>query len=289
MMKFGSLEEDGLILSTESLFSEKADRIKAFISSHQRALIAFSGGCDSALIAKLCRDLLGYDRTLAVTSKSEALPRHEIKEVNRFVATYHIQHQWIVTREIENPNYIQNSSKRCYFCKSELYKDLSEIAKSWQADVIFNGTNADDLGDWRPGLKAAKEFHIRSPFLEANFTKQDVRKLSRELNLMTWNKPAAACLSSRFAYGQEISAPDLRRIDQGEQILHDHGFHVVRLRKMGRQEVVIEVGKDELPRLMQHPHKKLIFSKIKALGFYQVDVDPEGYVPGKLNRFIKKS
>lgn len=250
-------------------------------------VVAFSGGCDSALMAKVARDVLGRDRVKAVTAKSESLPQAEIKEVESFTERFDMDHFWIETREIENPNYAANPANRCYFCKSELYTHLKNFAVQWNIKTIVNGANVDDLGDWRPGLRAAAEYEIKSPLVEAGFIKAEVRELSRQLGLSTWDKPAAPCLSSRFPYGEHITPAKLRQVDLGEAFLKECGFRIVRLRYFGNT-AKLELGKEEIIQLHSNSAlRERITNQLKYLGFQSVEIDPEGYRSGKLNDGIK--
>ncbi len=257
------------------------NKLREIIFSYRSVLVAFSGGCDSALVAKVAHDVLG-PRMKAVTAKSPSLPESEILEVESFCNQYGINHQWIETHEMENPNYAANPVNRCYFCKTELYEHLAGFINS-DFENIANGVNRDDLGDWRPGLQAAKEHGVKSPLVEAGLNKIQIREISKELGLSTWNKPAAACLSSRLPYGEAVTNEKLRQIDQGEKILKSYGFRVVRLRHFGKFAKV-ELGAEELPRLLSNPSLQTeINSQIKKLGFEFLEWDPEGYKSGKLN------
>ena len=266
---------------------EKYESLKKILASYESVIIAFSGGCDSALVAKVARDVLGRERIKAVTAKSESLPQAELKEVESLKDQFDIDHSWIETREIENPNYAANPANRCYFCKTELYTQLTNLAGRWKIKTIANGVNVDDLGDWRPGLVAAAEHQIKSPLVEAGLIKSEIREISRGLGLPTWNKPAAACLSSRFPYGEQITPAKLRQVDLGEAFLKSCGFRIVRLRHFGN-DAKVELGKEELARLISDPAlTEKISSKLKQLGFESVEIDPEGYRQGKLNDGLK--
>lgn len=250
-------------------------------------IVAFSGGCDSAFVTRVARDVLGREGLKAVTAKSESLPENEIKEVESFKARFDIDHYWIETREIENPNYTSNPVNRCYFCKMELYTHLKDLAVQWKIRTIVNGVNVDDLGDWRPGLQAAEEYQIKSPLVEAGLRKAEIRELSRRLGLPTWDKPAAPCLSSRFPYGEQITPAKLRQVDLGEAFLKECGFRIVRLRHFGN-EAKIELGKEELACLSSDlTLRERITEKLGQLGFKSVEVDPDGYRQGKLNDGLK--
>ena len=261
----------------------KEQRLRTLLSSYKSVLVAFSGGCDSALVAKLARDLLGKSSVLAVSSRSESLPQKETQTILSFVKRHDIAHLWVKTREIEDANYARNPVNRCFFCKTELYTVLTKLAKEKGFDFIANGTNADDLGDWRPGLKAAKDHRVVRPLVEAGFSKAEVRMLSEKLGLETWDKPASACLSSRIPYGSWFTPQKLTQIDQGEALLQDYGFRILRLRHFG-SVARLEFGIQEKQRLEQDPLlQDEIFEKIKALGFDEVKIDPRGYRQGSLN------
>jgi pyridinium-3,5-biscarboxylic acid mononucleotide sulfurtransferase len=265
----------------------KFEKLKEVLASYESVLVAFSGGCDSALVAKVACDVLGPNKTLAVTAKSESLPEQEVQEVEDFVRAYKIKHQWITTHELEKPEYAANPINRCYFCKTELYQFLIPIANEIGFKAIVNGVNVDDLGDWRPGLKAAKEYNVKSPLVEAGLIKSEIRELSQQLGLSTWNKPAAACLSSRFPYGHAITSEKLRQVDRGEELLKSYGFKIVRLRHYGNS-AKIELGPEELDRYRKSDDlSKEIKSKIRNLGFEEVELDPEGYRQGKLNTHLQ--
>ncbi len=263
---------------------KKYNDLIELLKSYESVLIAFSGGCDSALVAKVASLCIGKRNVLAVTSKSESFPKNEIEEVNTFVNTHQIPHLWINTHEIDNSQYTENSSNRCYFCKTELYGELKLKQEERALNVIINGAQQDDKDDWRPGLHAAKEYCVRSPLMDAGFHKKDVRELSNYLGLSTWDKPAAACLSSRIPHGLGVTPTKLDQIDRGEQVIKEAGFKIVRLRHLGN-EASIEVGKEEMSRFENNENlKKTLFHKIKLLGFKTVVINPEGYRQGNMNR-----
>lgn len=262
--------------------NEKHERLKTILQGYESVLVAFSGGCDSALLSKAARLELGRNAVLAVTAKSPSLAQNEIREVDDFTRRHDIPHEWIETRELENSNYAANPANRCYFCKSELYGRLEPLRLRRGLRCIASGTNIEDLGDWRPGLGAARERGVKNPLVEAGLLKAEIREISKQLGLETWDKPAAACLSSRIPYGQAVTREKLRQIDQGEGLLKAEGFRVVRLRHYG-ERAVIEVGPEEKSRLENSMLRRVVFEKISALGFSSVEVDPEGYRSGKLN------
>jgi len=262
---------------------EKYESLKSILLSYESVLVAFSGGADSALVAKAARDVLGRQRMTAATSRSESLPRKEISEVESFVRRYDIRHLWIETRELENPNYAANPVTRCYFCKSELYTRMSRLTGKLGLKTMADGTNADDLSDFRPGLQAAAEREVKSPLAEAGLHKTEIREISKSLGLSTWDKPAAPCLSSRIPYGQSVTAAKLRQIDAGEAVLKGHGFRIVRVRHFGRA-AGIEVGPEELDRFSSEPRLGAeISSKVRALGFESVKIESRGYHKGKFH------
>ncbi len=263
-------------------WNEKHERLKTILQGYESVLVAFSGGCDSALVSKAARLELGRDAVLTVTAKSPSLAANEVGEVDAFVRRHDIRHAWIETRELENSNYAANPTNRCYFCKSELYDRLEPLRLERGLRCIASGTNTEDLGDWRPGLGAAREHGVKNPLAEAGLLKSEIREISKTLDLETWDKPAAACLSSRIPYGEAVTREKLRQVDQAEAILKAEGFRVVRLRHYG-ERAVIEVGPEEKNRLENPRLRQGVFKKISALGFFSVEIDPEGYRPGKLN------
>jgi len=214
---------------------QKLNRLRDIIRSYKRVLVAFSGGCDSAFVLKVARDVLGRENVLAVIAKSPSLPKRELEEARQIAGEIGSPLLEIETRELEDPRYAANPVNRCYFCKSELYSHLVPLAQERGFNFILNGTNRDDLGDWRPGLAAAREHEIKSPLVEAGFTKEEIRSTSRELGLSTWSKPQAACLSSRIPYGRSVTREGLRQVERGEEVLKDLGFRTVRLRWFDRR------------------------------------------------------
>ncbi|MDA9101332.1 ATP-dependent sacrificial sulfur transferase LarE [Omnitrophica bacterium] len=263
--------------------SSKIDALQSVLHSWSRVVIAFSGGCDSALLVKAACGVLGAEHVLAVTSQSASLARREIPEIEQFVKDHGIRHRWVDTREMENQDYVRNPKDRCFFCKTELYRQMIPVAREWNAQAILNGINREDLGDWRPGIEAAKAFLIRSPLMEAGFVKKDVRDYAKMLGLETWDKPAAPCLASRFAYGQEISEEGLRRVEAAEDRVRGFGFRIVRVRCLAGSVARIEVAPEELSKLMEHPGKENLLGQIRSLGFNRAEIDPEGYRMGKMN------
>ena len=258
----------------------KLERLKEIICGYKSVLIAFSGGVDSAFVLKVARDVLGRDHVQAVTADSESLSRRELEIAKKLASELDVEHRVIRTHELENENYAANPAKRCYFCKSELYDRLVPIAQELGLSAICNGTNLDDLNDFRPGHEAARERSVKSPLVEAGFTKKDVRNLSYAIGLTIWDKPASPCLSSRVPYGDAITEEKLKQIEKGENFLKDLGFKIVRLRHFG-SKARIELGQDEFVRMMDAGLREQIVAFIRSLGFKTAVFEP--YRHGSLN------
>ena len=261
---------------------QKAKKIKSLILEMDSALVAFSGGVDSTLVLALAHDVLG-EKALAVTAQSASVPDREMKASHQLAKEIGVKHLVVKTEEMSNPNYRANPANRCYHCKTELYSSLKKVAQQENILNILNGTNTDDLGDYRPGLDSAREQGVRSPLVEAGFNKQEVRELSRMMELSIWNKPAMACLSSRIPYGQPVTLEKLAMIEQAEDLLLSLGFTQVRVRHLGTL-ARIELDKNEMPRYQNDKSvQKAVEEKLRALGFNSVVLDPEGYRMGSLN------
>jgi uncharacterized protein len=247
-------------------------------------LVAFSGGVDSSLVAFLAHHFLGKDRALAVISASPSLKMSELEGAKAFARNHSIPLEVVVTREMENPNYTSNPANRCYFCKHTLYTELDDLRKQYPGWWVLNGQNTDDLGDYRPGLQAAREFEVRAPLGECGIDKATVRDLASHFRLECWDKPASPCLSSRVPYGQEVTFEKLRQIESAEQVLNEAGFPVCRVRHYG-DSARIELPPERIEELRQMADS--IRSKFREIGFAHADIDPEGFVSGKLNRILK--
>lgn len=248
-------------------------------------VIAFSGGVDSALTLKLARECLGKDRAIACISDSPSLKRSDLQEAKDFCLEHDIRLEIINTNEIDDVAYYSNPFNRCYACKSHLYQDLSAILGRFDGYIALNGTNSDDLGDYRPGLEAASQHSVRSPLAECKLDKKAVRELAKYLRLSNWDKPASPCLSSRIPYGQTVTREKLAQIEQAEALLARHGFSQARVRHF-ENEARIEVPADQLATLYQKLAQ--ISESFANFGFSSTTADPEGLVSGKLNRALPK-
>ncbi|MCH2693477.1 MAG: ATP-dependent sacrificial sulfur transferase LarE [Acidobacteriia bacterium] len=263
---------------------KKEDHLKEVLTTLRSVVIGFSGGVDSAYLAYVANQVLGK-KALCVTAISPSYPSFQRIETAEFVTRYSLHHLEVETSEIENPRYRENSSNRCYYCKSELFAKLQDLARIRGYDVVVDGTNYDDRKDFRPGRKAAKEYSVQSPLFEVQMTKLEIRELSRRSGLPTWDKPALPCLSSRFPYGTSISPEKLSVVDRGEEILRDFGFKVFRVR-YHESLVRLEFSPKELPKALNVTMSAILNKRFKSLGFKFVTVDLEGYRSGSLNEVL---
>ena len=267
------------------ILEEKTEKIKSLIREMDSTLVAFSGGVDSTLVLALAHEVMG-ERTLAVTAQSASVPNREMQASRQLAKEIGARHLVVRTEEMSNPEYRANPTNRCYHCKTELYSNLKRVAEQNDISTILNGINLDDLGDYRPGIDSAREQGVRSPLVEAEFSKQDVRDLSRAMGLSIWNKPAMACLSSRIPYGQPVTAEKLSRVEQAEDLLLSFGFKQVRVRHLGTT-ACIELDKNEIPRYQSDESiQRSVQEKFMDLGFSSVVLDPEGYRMGSLNEAL---
>lgn len=266
------------------IISQKLQQLQTLFTQMDNALIAYSGGIDSTLVAKIAYDVLG-DRTLAVTAESPSLLPEDLEDAKIQAATIGIPHQVIQTHEMDNPNYTQNPVNRCYFCKSELHDTLKPLALKLGYPYIVDGVNADDLQDYRPGIQAAKERGARSPLAEVGVTKAEVRELSKLLGLPGWDKPSQPCLSSRFPYGEEITVAKLQRVGRSERYLRQLGLNQIRVRSEG-DTARIELPPEQIKEFVLTTDLPQLVTVFQELGFLYVTLDLEGYVSGKLNRVL---
>jgi uncharacterized protein len=267
--------------------ARKYEKLKAELEKMEKVLVAFSGGVDSTLLLKVASDVLGKN-VLAVIASSETYPGNETMDARKLARRLKVRHKVISTHELDNPDFLSNPPERCYHCKKELFGTLASIAREEGISFVLDGSNHDDLLDFRPGAKAAKELGIRSPLREAGLTKAEVRELSRRLRLSTWDKPSLACLASRFPYHTRIEGKSLRRIGAAEEFLREAGFRQVRVRHHG-PIARIEVEADEFPRLLKKGLAAKISTRLKELGYSYVSLDLEGYRTGSMNETLKRS
>ncbi|MDJ0774807.1 MAG: ATP-dependent sacrificial sulfur transferase LarE [Mastigocoleus sp. MO_167.B18] len=266
--------------------TKKLEQLKTIFVQMERALIAYSGGVDSTLVAKIAYDVLG-NKALAVTAVSPSLLPEELEDAKIQAATIGIPHQIVETQEMENPNYTSNPVNRCYFCKSELHDTLKPLAKKLGYPYVVDGVNADDLKDYRPGIQAAKERGARSPLAEVGVSKLEVRQISQSLGLDWWDKPAQPCLSSRFPYGEEITVAKLQRVGRAEIYLRKLGWENLRVRSQ-EDTARIELPPEKIKDFILSIDLDLVVSTFQELGFIYVTLDLEGYRSGKLNRVLNK-
>jgi pyridinium-3,5-biscarboxylic acid mononucleotide sulfurtransferase len=264
--------------------TQREDLIKT-LRGYGRVAVAFSGGIDSTVVAQAAYEALG-DAAIAVTAVSESLAAGELEEAQELAQKIGIRHRVIRTEEFADPNYRRNDSNRCYFCKSELYGRLSGMLGELGVEVIVSGANTDDMGDYRPGLRAASEHGVRHPLQECNLSKADVRALALAWGLPTWDKPATPCLSSRVAYGEDPTPERVRMIDQAEQWLRQRGLRVLRVRYHKGDLARIEVSPEELARLVELELRGELITAFRALGFKFVTLDLEGFRSGSMNSVI---
>jgi len=267
--------------------AEKEQLLFSKLANLPSLIVALSGGADSAYLAWAAHQVLG-ERALSVTALSPSYSAYDREQVEKFVQSTGLRHEYIETHELENPSYRANASDRCYFCKDELFSELNRIAAERRFAAVAYGVNADDTFDFRPGHRAAHEHHILTPLLEAQLRKLEIRLLSRRAGLPSWDRPASACLSSRLPYGTEVTAERLSLVERGEAALRELGFREFRVR-LHDNLARIELGPGELPRALAPEMAAAIAKALKAAGFTYVALDLEGYRQGSLNEALAKS
>ena len=270
---------------TDPELVDRRERLLAILRGYGKVAVAYSGGVDSAVVAKAAQVALG-DTTIAVTAVSESLAQGELEEATDLARKIGIAHQVIRTEEFADPNYLRNNPDRCYFCKSELYGRLESLKDRLGVDTIVSGANLDDQGDHRPGMKAAAEHGVRHPLQEAGLTKDHVRQLARAWDLPTWDKPATPCLSSRIAYGEDVTPEKVRMIDAAEGWLRRQGLRLLRVRYHKGDLARIEVPIEDLAKLAEPETRKNLIAAFRELGFKFVTLDLEGFRSGSLNSLI---
>jgi pyridinium-3,5-biscarboxylic acid mononucleotide sulfurtransferase len=269
----------------EAALDVKYDRLLDLLRGMTRVVVAFSGGVDSTFLARAAKDALGEGAWL-VTADSETYPAAELEETRRLAALLGMRHEIIRTHELQRPEYARNAPDRCFHCKEELFSRLEPLARAAGTTQVIYGANMDDLGDHRPGMKAAEARGVRAPLIEAELWKSEIRSLSRELGLPTWDKPSFACLSSRFQYGDAITAEKLRRIDDAEAFVRSLGFRQFRVRHHDRL-ARLELAPDEMPRLWEDDRHGAIVRRFRELGYLYVTLDLQGFRSGSANEALK--
>src|SRR5579862_1531979 len=274
-------------LSHPALLREKQEKLFAVLRALDRVMVAYSGGTDSAYLAWAAHHVLGAN-ALAVTADSASIPESHKRDAEAFVQQFGIPHEYIETHEFENPDYLKNDANRCFHCKDELFTRLEEVGRQRGIANIIYGVNADDLGDYRPGQKAAGLHQVKAPLVEAGLSKAEIRELSRLAGLPTWDRPAAACLSSRIPYGTPVTIENIRKVEDGEEELKALGFRQFRVRFHG-EIARIEIAKDEMGRAMNLEMAQKFTAIFRKLGFQYVALDLEGYRQGSLNEVLNLS
>ena len=273
---------------TDKNLTNKSALLRETIESFGSAIVAYSGGVDSALVSHLAHDVLGPSNSLIVTAVSDSLAEYELEDARRIAGVRGWNFRTIATSEMEDQRYLRNDGARCFFCKTELYERLRRLATDEGFNVIINGANRDDLGDYRPGMKAANNFSVRSPLLEADIGKEEVRALALEAGLPNWDKPAQPCLSSRIPYGTRVTTEALSMISKAEKHLRELGFTECRVRHYG-ETARIELPLDMLPAYAETSIRKQAETGIIAAGYRRVELDPKGLRSGNLNHALKSS
>ncbi|MCZ6789062.1 MAG: ATP-dependent sacrificial sulfur transferase LarE [Chloroflexi bacterium] len=268
-----------------STLPQKLQQLGDLLTDMRSVVVAYSGGVDSAFLAAMAHQSLG-DQCIAVTASSPSLPPGELEKASDLAKRLGLRHRVIETREVEEPDYAANGPRRCYFCKSHLYRHFQALAKEEGYVHVVDGATLDDNEDFRPGAAAAREWGVRSPLVEVGFTKEEIREHSREMGLPTWDKPAQACLASRVPYGTPVTVEVLGQIGKAERYLHEIGVRQLRVRHHGTT-ARIELAPEEMPLLIEPAVRQKVVERFKGLGYLYVTVDLEAYQAGSLNRELR--
>jgi uncharacterized protein len=274
-----------IIKEMDPMVKTKFVRLKEIFQSMEKVLVAYSGGVDSTLLLKVAQDTLGDKNVLAVTALSPLYPERELAGVKKLIHALGVRHRFIRSNELEIPRFSENPPDRCYYCKNKLFRELLDIAKEEVIPFIVEGSTLDDDKDHRPGRVAIQELGIRSPLKEAMFAKMEIRELSKELGLPTWDKPSFACLASRFPYGEEITEEALRMVEAAEGFLFGVGFKQVRVRHYGNL-ARIEILNEEMERLMNGSLREKVVNRLKEIGYTYVTLDLQGFRSGSMNEVL---
>ncbi len=264
--------------------SLKQDKLFEVLRGMEDVIVAYSGGTDSAYLAWAARQALG-ERAIAITADSASIPASHKRDAEEFVQRFDIRHEYITTREFENPDYLKNDRNRCFHCKDELFTRLEEFGRERGISNIVYGVNVDDLGDYRPGQNAAQQHRVKAPLVDAGLSKPEIRELSREAGLPTWDRPAAACLSSRIPYGTPVTIQNIRTVEVGEEELKALGFRQFRTRFHG-ELVRIEIAREEMEHALNMEMAGKLTQIFRKLGFKFVCLDLEGYRQGSFNQLL---
>lgn len=265
---------------------KKLGRLGEILQSMGRAVVAFSGGADSSFLLRMARDRLGKENVLAITALSPLYPERELRGASGLAREMGVRHLLIESNELEIEGFSKNPVDRCYLCKKELFGELKEVAQKEGFSFILEGSTLDDEADHRPGKRAVQELGIRSPLVEASFTKAEVREVSKNLGLKTWDKPSFACLASRFPYGQEITEEGLRRVGRAEDFLFGLGFRQVRVRHYG-ELARIEVYPEEMGRILKEEVRNEVVQRLKEIGYTYITLDLQGFRSGSMNEVLR--
>ena len=275
------------VLDSAALAS-KQEKLLGLLRAMDRVLVAYSGGTDSAYLAWAAKQALG-DNAIAITADSPSVPRSHMRDAAALTHDFGIRHEIIQTLEFENPEYAANNPDRCFYCKDELFRRMEELASRFPGQTIVYGVNTDDLGDYRPGQKAAKIHEVKAPLVEAGLSKAEIRELSRLAGLPTWDRPAAACLSSRVAYGTPVTVENIQQVETAEEAMKALGFRQFRVRYHSDELVRVEIARDEMPKALSLEMFEKISSSLKTLGFKYVTLDMQGYRQGSMNEVLTET